>query len=610
MKRWFAISLAAGLLVAPAEPANAQFKFFKKIPGLSKLFERKPAITTSIEDAVTQVPFLDGFDPGDPEPMALLPRTPDGGFILERPGNYLFEARSYCLAPGRHAPSGESGYVYAPLRGPRAGIVHSVLRRSYSHPEIDQQQIQALLWAIISRTRFDDLSPQLQRTAADLLTPQEIRKLKRGGLDLIPEEVWDEAFGHLPAEVRAVMEAEAHLRDLLSDAGSTYEELEEVAVLAGVAPLERGGPDVPPGRWSYHSDGYFLRFFPRGYRRMLIQLYLPEPYAVGRDAAGRVTEIAGPDRARLTLSYDDRVKPLDVAGELDLAAWAFNSVRCDRWSPQRQEWPEKPGGPAGWTFVGVPGGGGRPVPASDRFTGLARRYDWAERHRRELHRLEDGLTKLKEINAPRRMNAADLDRIMAIGHLARGMEEAGEVTGIEMAKRAWQHSLATALVSYRNSDSIDESGHVVFDPAADPTSGNSGEQTEGDSPQGTDDDEECADQHEECLDGVDDIAALDFEDCYNGIGKESGECDPWGLDGCLTALPLVDSNGEIVWETMVDPGKCIDHHCSYFEGGVLGMSGSQDLSLDQLSDLLKCLNNALEDWDRNQKRCKEDFPCD
>jgi hypothetical protein len=42
---------------------------------------------------------------------------------------------------------------------------------------------------------------------------------------------------------------------------------------------------VPRGRWSSHPDGYFIRFFPSGYNKTKVQVYVPEPRAIARDAA-------------------------------------------------------------------------------------------------------------------------------------------------------------------------------------------------------------------------------------------------------------------------------------------------------------------------------------
>jgi hypothetical protein len=55
-----------------------------------------PPITTSLADAVTEVPSLDGFEPKTVAPMRELPRGLQGGFLL-MPG--VWET-----GPSSHAP--------------------------------------------------------------------------------------------------------------------------------------------------------------------------------------------------------------------------------------------------------------------------------------------------------------------------------------------------------------------------------------------------------------------------------------------------------------------------------------------------------------------------
>ena len=79
------------------------------------------------------------------------------------------------------------------------------------------------------------------------------------------------------------MEAEARLRYMLTKTQSSYEELERIAVLRGEPPEEEGDREIPLGRWSFHPDGFFIRYFPRGYTRMLIELYYPELMEIKKD---------------------------------------------------------------------------------------------------------------------------------------------------------------------------------------------------------------------------------------------------------------------------------------------------------------------------------------
>lgn len=468
-----------GLLLVMSIGFLVQCAGVLKILGLDEILQSEPPITTSLSDAVTEVPFLDDYDLDGAIPMSTLPRTPDGGFVLEHPGHFIFEAKSYCLGPGKYSPSGKYGYLYAPLKGPWADIVRNILQRSVNHPEIPQRDIQVLLWAIISRTKISDMSAEMQQTATKLLTPEEIFKINGGALGLIPEELLQKAIDKLPPQVRQVMEAEARLREMLTEARATYEELERVAVRFGSHPRGEGSREVPRGRWSYHPDGLFIRYFPDGYTRMLIELSVPEPFQIERDQQGRITLIADDDGNRIETDYDDAIKPSSILGEPSLKAYAFRSIRFKGLDPNnpgeklRTEWSK-----VGWTFLGVPAREGRIGTFSDRFSGLKERYEWAKTHKKELNNLEDGVKKLLGRAASPGISQRGMEEIMALGHYAIALKEAIGSSGLErkdwvlghvnLVKKAWQTAVSRYMGTYKT--------EYVFNPAGDPASGDTEEQ--------------------------------------------------------------------------------------------------------------------------------------
>src|ERR1044071_1874625 len=187
-KAFFMAAICA-LLLACAAPANAQLgglgglgdKLKKKTPNL--LGDKQP-ITTSLPDAKWGMADKDGFTPREPlRSLMTLQRTPNGGFVLQ-PGYYMLVDQSYCLHAGTHGPGGGDGYLYAPPKGPAEDAVMSIVRNSVNHPEIQQHDIQLLLWAIIARAKFEDLSPELKSVAARLLTQRQLAGLNRKALDV------------------------------------------------------------------------------------------------------------------------------------------------------------------------------------------------------------------------------------------------------------------------------------------------------------------------------------------------------------------------------------------------------------------------------------------
>ena len=106
----------------------------------------KPPITTELRDAKWAVDSLDNFMPRESKRgMATLQRTPNGGFVLQ-PGYYEMHTQSYCLKAGTHGPGGGDGYLFAPPKGPAEEAVMTIVRNSVNHPEIEQHDIEPLVF--------------------------------------------------------------------------------------------------------------------------------------------------------------------------------------------------------------------------------------------------------------------------------------------------------------------------------------------------------------------------------------------------------------------------------------------------------------------------------
>ena len=109
----------------------------------------------------------------------------------------------------------------------------------------------------------------------------------------------------LPPVVRQALQAEAQLRQMLTTSGTSFAELERVAVLSGMAPRGEGSIDVPSGRWNQHPDGYHIRYIPQGYSHTLVEIWVPEGSpAVGKeyDPATHIAVPGNTSRQRLVQS--------------------------------------------------------------------------------------------------------------------------------------------------------------------------------------------------------------------------------------------------------------------------------------------------------------------
>jgi len=438
---------------------KSPFKVLKKLSekaDIDALFKAKPALTTSLADAATAVPFLDDFQPGGFEPLSLQPRGSGGTFLIKKGGLYVFEAESYCLKAGTRGPGHGEGYLQAPLKGPRAEIIRGILFHAADYPEVSQKDIQVLLWAILAHAKIDHKSGKLLKTAMVLLTPKEILETNGGALGILSDKGLEKVLDKVSPALRNVYKAEAELRNALSHAEASYEELERIAVLSGEAAAGDEGPEVPRGRWSYNPKGYFIRYFPEGYSRTVIEIYQPEVFTVERDPLGRVTTIAHPDGERVEIEYKARGEAPAVPGDTAMSACAVGAIRLAYVYPREigriveAECPDP-----GWTLSGNSGGKGRPLPEYEGFPALANRYEASLKHKAEIKDLLDGLKK-----TGRKIHAGDIDekqweRIMSLYHVVEVLKLAAAEEKlkhpdwmsdpVELAYRAWQAELVKAL---------------------------------------------------------------------------------------------------------------------------------------------------------------------
>jgi hypothetical protein len=436
--------LIALLLLGLAGAGQDLDKLGKKITGLAgdatlrQLLVGRP-LTTNLDDVVFDVPFMDKYRALQIRDITVLPKAPSGGWIL-RPGSYAYLAQSYCLGAGTRRPWQGDGYAYAPLKGPQADAIRSILRNSARFPEIPQTEIQMLLWRIMARARWTGLPAEQKAIAARLLSPKQITQLNGSALDLLPGDVLDRSLAEAVPAVARTLIAEAKMRELFASGEATYEEMEEAAVL----PEE---PDVPPGRipprrWSFHPDGYFIRYWPQSYSETIIQIQVPEAVKIETDSSGRILSIADPVRRRLLhVVYDEKDPGDPYPGAAGVRAYLFRSVHFEQPDPKnpdsllRQDLTD-PGG----TLVGMPPAG--KAGASP----LSWRYEVAREVMTSTQRTLS--------SAPlSRKGVWDPESLANIVHLALGLDRLlartvnpprWAINQINLVLEAWQYTLSRA----------------------------------------------------------------------------------------------------------------------------------------------------------------------
>lgn len=266
-----------------------------RIEKLISRFEKGQPVSTTFDDAVYEAVFLENFEPmeDDYQPLDVQPKSTNGGYRLQS-GLYTMNARSFCLRGYTHGPSKGDGHLYAPMKGKKAGLVQAIIRNYALNPDIPQQDVQVLLWAIIAGSDMKTLGHHHAQTLNLLFTPQELLTFAgKDWLDGYAQKQFDELkkviFNKTPPQLQALLDADNKIRTMVSE-NKTFQEIEKFAILAGVAPREMIR-EVSKGQWSYHPDGFFVRFFPNGYSQTRVDVYVPFDNAVRLDSDGNATEI-------------------------------------------------------------------------------------------------------------------------------------------------------------------------------------------------------------------------------------------------------------------------------------------------------------------------------
>ncbi|VAW62194.1 hypothetical protein MNBD_GAMMA09-297 [hydrothermal vent metagenome] len=269
------------------------------------------AVSTNVKDAYPVASWMNYF---------AARRTPQKSesFSLA-PGYYTVDIQSYCLKAGTYAPSKGSGYLIAPLKGEKAKIIANILRRSEKKPGVKQQDIQRLIWGIETGANFSNYDIAFQLKVSPVLSAEEIVALS---VD------YDAISQLLPDSIKDALEFYTTFRSSVTDVQTSYKELEQMAVLAGVAPRGPGSIDVAPGPWAYAGNGFYMRALPQGYTKTTLEIMRPAQYTLERDGRGRIVVFqSGP--YRIETSYDDSpgANVVSAPGKPDIQIWRFRQIR-------------------------------------------------------------------------------------------------------------------------------------------------------------------------------------------------------------------------------------------------------------------------------------------
>jgi hypothetical protein len=198
-----------------------------------------------------------------PQSLMDLPQTQDGGFVLA-PGFYESEFKSYCLQPGTPDPRQGDAYLQSPVTGYRKEIIEAVLLNSRERSDMDQRNIQLLLWSVVSGSDFNKLSYSVQNDARKLLTPKQIFELQGGVVGLIKTV----------SRQTGLLNTNNNIKNLFELGTSSYESFERLAVLREPSKITKQG--IKYDTWYKQKGNYYVRYLPLSYQKLRIQVFAPE----------------------------------------------------------------------------------------------------------------------------------------------------------------------------------------------------------------------------------------------------------------------------------------------------------------------------------------------
>ena len=221
--------------------------------------------TESIQNTtIDPVELQPRIDSGQaPQSLMELPQTQFGGFVL-KPGFYESDFKTYCLQPGTPDPHNGDAYVQGPISGYRKDIIESVLINSRDQKDLEQRNIQLLLWSVVTGSNFNNLSYAVQSDAARLLTPKQIFELKGGVVGVLKEVSYTTGLVNSNSGLKRLFETGIH----------SYEAYEDLAVRHDQSQIVKRG--VKFDQWYRQKENYYVRFVPESYKKVKIQVYVPD----------------------------------------------------------------------------------------------------------------------------------------------------------------------------------------------------------------------------------------------------------------------------------------------------------------------------------------------
>lgn len=338
-------------LIGLVAHSHAQFddllkgKIKIKLPTLAELTQGEAPLTTNIKDVTFYGwPEFDRINPADYVTLTNADRNKNHLYTL-KPGHYKLELKSFCARGYTYGPTDGMGYFDAPWKGSKVKFFKELLAAYNQKPDVDQKNIQLLIWATLARVKPDELKGPARQALIDLLGDKGLKMMAEGALSHYAEDAMKPLFRQADRAMQPFLEYDNKIRGLFADANASYSEFERLAVLP--APAEPLRSIIPKERWNIHPNGYMFRADVRGYSRTSLEIIVPRKLEIIRDTLGRIAEMKSDD-FKLAISYQTEAEPFLCPEDSNMKGYLVSQVAIS--SPLGQVVSEK----SDWVFVGKP----------------------------------------------------------------------------------------------------------------------------------------------------------------------------------------------------------------------------------------------------------------
>lgn len=188
-----------------------------------------------------------------------------GRLVLHPGHSYEFDLESFCVNAGIERPVKGDGLFLGNVEGSAKSWLPIVLR-DYRAKGISQSDAQILVWSLLSKTRFDQLSAKNQDLMLKLFPDAPVRF----GNSFVESHVASVIQAQVPSEIIAATEQLKKYKEILQDTSLKYSETEQV-----LSPLSSKTEASSVG-WLKHEDGYYVHLQADGYQQVHVKIYVPE----------------------------------------------------------------------------------------------------------------------------------------------------------------------------------------------------------------------------------------------------------------------------------------------------------------------------------------------